>query len=369
MIGGFALELEPLEPRLLLSAPVSMSDDPDPVHEGDELTLDVVGAVDLDEARFFRSADAVFQPDPGQPDPDPQLSATYVAGTLTGWMWRGPADWAPGQWYYFAQARESGGVWSPEVTTIGTVNARPTVDSLTGGPEPTAPGEILTLTAQGVSDPDGQVAYVDFYHDANNNGVWDPQGEDFLGRDSDGQDGWTWTGEVAWQVGDYFAVATDNHGAAGSATWGAVDQKPVIEALQNDPNPLNQGQMVTFIATGVSDSDGAVDQIEFYRDVFDSGHFNPGQDELLGVATAPVGPGTWQLQVLVDWDPDVSPLYFAVAYDDDGFPGDPVWVLNQNPYLEELAASPEPVPLDGTLLLEALGVEDVDGFVAGGLGG
>ncbi|TVS17746.1 MAG: hypothetical protein EA424_12100, partial [Planctomycetaceae bacterium] len=66
------------------------------------------------------------------------------------------------------------------------------------------PGE-LTLTAEGVFDPDGEVLLVEFYH-----------GEDLLGAADDGAEGWTWTvSTVGWTLGEheFTARAQDNDGA------------------------------------------------------------------------------------------------------------------------------------------------------------
>jgi len=264
-------------------------------------------------------------------------------------------------------------------SSIGKLNDRPSVTTLTGQPEPIGEGEFLTLTATGVGDSDGVVNMVEFYHDSNNDGVWDAE-DRFLGRDTDGSDGWSWTGEVQWTIGDYFARARDNDGAWSAwpddFAFGHVNQKPIVDSVQQDPNPIVPDQAVTFTALNVYDPDepNPIEQnrfgiatVEFYRDVFDSGHFNPDQDELLnddiGAVLTYVGSGTWTLTVPATWEQDISPLFFARAQDLTGGWGNAVWVLNQDPVIDHVEATPDPVTLDDPVVLEALGVEDSDGFI------
>jgi len=362
---GSSLALEQLEGRILLSAPIvgSLEDAPDPVHQGADLTLTARSVYDPDEdlnrVEFYRSID-----DSLNPATDTVLGAAQVSQTdAHTWQWQGPADWPAGQWYYFVRARDDVGDWSAEKMTTGTVNAFPAVESLSGSPVPISPGDILTLTAHGVSDPDGRVVQVEFFHDTDPfDGLLDDRLDQFLGRDTDGADGWTWEGEVTWTLGDYFARAVDNDGAVSDYVIGHVDQRPFIAFLSNDPNPIVRDQLVTFRAEGVGDYDGTVQTVEFWRDVYDSGHYNPEQDQKLGEAVDQGG-GVWTLTLYADWEPDVSPMYFTRAQDDEGFWSEPVWTVNQNPYVDSLEATPEVLPLEGQLTLEALGVTDADGYV------
>lgn len=358
-----SLALEALESRILLTLPTvtTLIDAPDPVHQGDTLTLTAGGVYDLDgdpitSVHFYRSTDNVLN-----------LASDTLLGNDTsaagGWTWSGPATWASGNWYYFATATAAGQTTLPAnaAQTAGHVNAKPTIASLTGAPQPTGPGQTITLTANGVADSDGTISWVDFYRDSNNNGVYDGS-DTFLGRDTDSGGGWTRNVLVQWTTGDYFARARDNSGAYSVYVKGHVDQKPVIAAVDNDPNPIVRDMPVTFLASGVSDPDGTVSAVAFYRNVYDSGHYNPGQDQLLGYG-ANMGGGNWQLTVLADWEPDISPMYFAIAQDNEGYWGDAVWTLNQNPSIEGVGADPSPVSLGDQIDLVAQGVQDSDGYV------
>jgi len=361
-VERIALALEALESRIMLSTPTMqyISDSPDPVAQGGSLTLAAHRVVDSDDAvasvRFYRSTDAVFNA-----ASDPLVGLATQGANPVEWSWTGTANWAAGVWYYFGVARDAAGNNSAPALTSGTVDLAPSIASLSGTPSAVSPGDTFKLTANGVTDADGSVVKVEFYQDKNNNGVWDV-GDRFLGQDVDGSDGWWVNVLVQWTTGDYFARATDNAGLRSPFVKGHVDQKPVITAVDNDPNPVEQGNYVTFTATGVSDSDGTVSQVAFYRDVYDSGHYNPGFDQLLGYGTN-MGGGTWALTVLANWQPDVSPMYFAVARDNEGYWGNAVWTLNQNPYVDHVDADPNPVALGETFDLQAQGVIDTDGYV------
>ena len=97
----------------------------------------------------------------------------------------------------------------PLTVRPASVNPPPTIGALTDSPDPVIQGSTLTLTANGVTDDHG-VASVSFYRDANSNGIGEP-GE-LLGTDTNGADGWSWTGTVTWAPGThtYLAQATDD---------------------------------------------------------------------------------------------------------------------------------------------------------------
>ncbi|KKL98728.1 hypothetical protein LCGC14_1821510, partial [marine sediment metagenome] len=99
-------------------------------------------------------------------------------------------------------------------------NQPPTIASLAPTPDPVGQGDGLTLLANTVADIDGTVAKVAFYRDGDTDGVGQP-GE-LLGEDTNGADGWTWTGPAGWAVAGhtYLAQATDDDGAVSS--WATV---------------------------------------------------------------------------------------------------------------------------------------------------
>ena len=136
------------------------------------------------------------------------------------------------------------------VIDAGPSNQAPLVGSLSAGPEPVQQGQTLTLTANGVSDPNGSVAGVSFYRD-DGDGLFNPgAGADaLLGTDSDGADGWSLAVGLAWDfaVGSYryFAQATDDgvpapvltsNVVAATSTVIAPNQAPLIGSLTLNPD-------------------------------------------------------------------------------------------------------------------------------------
>ena len=97
-----------------------------------------------------------------------------------------------------------------------------------------------------------------------------------------------------------------------------TNQPPAVASLSATPSPATQGATITLKASGVSDSDGAVAKVGFYRESNGrSGvQFGAGGDALVAtdttpadgfsvkVSTATLAPGTY--------------TYYAVAVDDDG---------------------------------------------------
>ncbi|MCX5659276.1 MAG: Ig-like domain-containing protein [Planctomycetota bacterium] len=116
-------------------------------------------------------------------------------------------------------------------------NAPPTITSLTDSPDPVAQGQVVVLTANGVSDPDaGQsVASVTFYYDANNNGAWENT-DTAIAVDNSSVGGWSWTGSTSgFPVGAVrlFAQAKDNLGMYSTA---AATTAATTTLLVNPPS-------------------------------------------------------------------------------------------------------------------------------------
>ncbi len=95
------------------------------------------------------------------------------------------------------------------------LSAAPVVEALAASPGAIYRGQNVTLTATGVQDSDGTVASVAFYYDPTGSGVL---GADSVlaGTDTDGSNGWSWTGNTSFipATADgpttFMAVATDN---------------------------------------------------------------------------------------------------------------------------------------------------------------
>jgi hypothetical protein len=90
----------------------------------------------------------------------------------------------------------------------------PVIAGLLASPSSVAIGSQLTLTATGVTDPnDDAIAYVQFFHDADNDGVLTAADGAPLATDTDGSDGWSSSvSTTGFPAGDnrFFAVARDS---------------------------------------------------------------------------------------------------------------------------------------------------------------
>ncbi len=98
--------------------------------------------------------------------------------------------------------------------TVFSLLRIPTIGSLVSTGSVLPSGASFTLTANDVSDPDGEVVRVRFYIDLNGNGVGD-EGE-LLFVDSNGANGWSFSGTVTaeYPLGpvSFLAIAEDNDG-------------------------------------------------------------------------------------------------------------------------------------------------------------
>ena len=119
---------------------------------------------------------------------------------------------------------------------VTSVNDKPVISELSVMPDAVLQGSGITLEAMEVTD-DHTVAAVNFYRDANGNGVLDPTVDQFLGQDTDGSDGWAieistagWEPRTYW----YFSQATDNEGMLSNVAiaTGRVDLMAIMDDSQ-----------------------------------------------------------------------------------------------------------------------------------------
>ncbi len=230
--------VQPLEDRRLLSA-VGVAIHDAIGHEGTSRTRNLAFDVSLDRAAALpitvsyatsngsaRAASLLFPAIPGS-------SYDYLAtrGTLT---------FAPGMTTQLINvAILADGTAEPDETFLvhltsasnaaiadgqatGTIvdgsNSRPTIGSLTAGPNPVIAEGPLSLTAHSVADADGTVAGVAFYRESDGfPGLRTGPGGDLLvGTDSSSSGGWSLrvpTAGLAPGTYAYHALATDNLGA------------------------------------------------------------------------------------------------------------------------------------------------------------
>jgi fibronectin type 3 domain-containing protein len=100
-------------------------------------------------------------------------------------------------------------------SSTGSTDSAPTVQSLSASPSLVLPGDPITLTADGVSDPDGDLAKVRFYRDANGNGTLETSSDVLVGEDTNGSNGWTVSASTTGLSANsytFLAVAEDQGG-------------------------------------------------------------------------------------------------------------------------------------------------------------
>ncbi|MCD4727189.1 MAG: hypothetical protein K8R46_05985, partial [Pirellulales bacterium] len=93
------------------------------------------------------------------------------------------------------------------------------------------------------------------------------------------------------------------------------NQPPSISSLSDSPDPVTQGNSLTLTANNVTDSDGIVKKVEFYRDTNGNSAINVGTDVLLATDTS--SNGGWACSVITSGFPLGTNTYLARAQDDD----------------------------------------------------
>jgi RHS repeat-associated protein len=132
---------------------------------------------------------------------------------------------------------------------IAPEHEAPMIGALLDAPDPAIEGAALNLEAVDVSG-EVAVASVAFYRDVDGDGIFDPEGEQLLGIDTDGSDGWTihvLTAGFGAGAQQYYAVATDIAGMTSAAA--TCDGEIGITAV------LDNGQ-TGYIETGAEWQDG-----------------------------------------------------------------------------------------------------------------
>ncbi|MFO0904207.1 MAG: peptidoglycan DD-metalloendopeptidase family protein [Pirellulales bacterium] len=214
------------------------------------------------------------------------------------------------------------------------LNQPPSIASLI-----TLPGQIIqpadiTFQANGVIDPDGVVATVNFYVESNNllGLQTGPGGDTLVGTDVNGVDGWSTTfssSTIAPGSKTGYAVAQDNLLADSvpvsvGFTVLAPNQKPSIVFLSANPGQVVPPQVTTLTANGVADVDGFVTRVDFYRESNGVPGFQAGGggDLLLGGDTSSAG--GWTLNYSTNGLAEGLYVLYARATDNGGAFSDPV---------------------------------------------
>jgi len=198
---------------------------------------------------------------------------------------------------FFARARDNEGAWThtPATTTANVltpVNQPPQIASLSASPTSVQAGQMFTLTASGVNDPDGWTDVVEFWWDSNVNGKWDT-GDRWLHSDPSIVGGHA-TAQVwaSFAAGTqrFFARARDNEGLWGEPRTTTMivtslpsSQRPSVNWVEIQPATLRNGQELT-VQWSATDDVG-VDHIGLYL------YRGNGTTDAFKVDTTPYVPG------------------------------------------------------------------------------
>jgi hypothetical protein len=155
----------------------------------------------------------------------------------------------------------------------------------------------------------------------------------------------TWDTSVHWY--DFSQMASGQQwGIYGATFTTPSNQTPIIGSLSVSPDPVIQGSTLTLTANSVTDSDGTVAKVEFYRDVNGNSSIDVGTDMLLGTDTSSTGGWTWTGST--SGFPLGSNTYMAQAQDDDSAWSNTVTTTGTvNPFKPDLRGDsfPSPGPL------------------------
>ncbi|MCK4283949.1 MAG: VCBS repeat-containing protein, partial [Candidatus Brocadiae bacterium] len=160
-------------------------------------------------------------------------------------------------------------------------------------------------TALGTPGIEGNVLFYDAGSDGYDHGtdpVWAEQVDRLLGVDTDGSDGWSFTGPFAGDTSRiYYAVAVDNDGAGSLPARTLVNQRPTIAALYVDGVYNDQNDSV--ILNGVpplANSDEGIRGDVIFSDADYNGRWDTDEDlwhEGSGGGDADNGVYDWEYQV------------------------------------------------------------------------
>ena len=199
-------------------------------------------------------------------------------------------------------------------------NLPPSIGSLVATPASLMEGELLNLAAQNVSDVDGSVQSVEFWH------VIPSGGEEKVHVNTLGAPpGGTWYANIrvsgyATGIHTFKARAKDNKGRW--SEWKSctvtitvpVNAPPQIGTFSVSPTSLERGDDSVLTALNVTDDVG-IERVTFYRDNGD-GVFNASTDASLGDGLA--NGTTYSLTVSSSGFPVGNSRLWAVAYDNLG---------------------------------------------------
>ena len=253
----------------------------------------------------------------------------------------------------------------------------PTIATLASNPNPVPAGATVTLTAIGVSDPDGTINRVSFFRESNNlpglqvgAGGDTPAGED-LSNDG-GYTAAVATAGLAPGEYTYYARATDNDSptrmnsdpvSTTNTVTAPPNQPPTVGALADSPDPVTRGTPLVLTASGVSDPDGTVAFVAFFRESNGTAGLQTGAAGDTALGTDANGAEGFAVTVNTAGLAAGQYAYYARATDDDGASGNVASTTNT-------VQDPPPAPTVSAVFVSstAWAAAFRDSLVAAGLG-
>lgn len=162
-------------------------------------------------------------------------------------------------------------------------NQPPVVTSVSDSPDNVTAGATITLTASGVSDPDGSVAKISFYRESNGaSGLQTGSGGDTLvGADTSSSDGFKTTFSTSGLSAGaytYYAQATDN----GGATSGAVSCTNTVVVPNGTGGNLSGTVFDDINGNGVKDTgEPGIGGVRVYIDADKDGVFDTNEKNVI----------------------------------------------------------------------------------------
>ncbi len=246
-----------------------------------------------------------------------------------GWRWTvATAGLGSGNQRFFARAQDDSGAYSPVVSVTAQINDNqpPVTGGLAVDQAVINPGDTITLSAVGVSDPENQMNAVRFYYDSNRNGRFDSGLDTLSGVDANSADGWSWIMTVtSYPEGiiTFWAVAEDAQGnqSQPAGTSLRLNQAPTGGVLSIEPQTVIHGEPVTLALTEYGDPDGVVQKADFYLD--SNGNGFPDESDLFLGSDNTLADG-----LIMTVDTGVLPAgqlsFLAQVWDDDNRAGEVV---------------------------------------------
>ncbi len=230
------------------------------------------------------------------------------------------------------------------------VNNPPTIGSLSASAGSVTQGTPATLTANSVTDSDGTILAVYFYRE--NNGISGFQSDDLLlTTDSSSPYNCTFnTGGLAAGTYTLYARAVDNGSVFSNVASTTVavttptNQSPTIASLTSSASSVVAGNAFRLAANGVSDSDGTVLDVRFFRETNGIGGLQLGGDTLL--ATDVSAADGWYADINTVGFSAGSYQYYAIARDNAGLEGNTVSTT------VSITTPPGPTPYYKTMFME-----------------